>query len=306
MRDVADFIYSHFQDVRMTSNGSDYMVDCPFCEERIGKEDWKKHLRIAVNKEVCHCFRCEYKATWVQLVMDVLHVPYARALGELYVTPKPIIDCISFTDEQPRRRVKSDARALQLPEGCIPLYTHDAHALQAIRVARKYLLARGFDRWYWTRYNLGYMGARIIIPIEGTYWQGRAIYPFMEPKYMAPEELSLDLLFNSSALDMYDEIVVTEGAFSAMAVGENAVALVGKNPTTQKVARMVASQASRFIITVETKAEPQMTKLADALLAAGKYVTIWKYANDTDPADWIQPIASTYDFKTKVELLLYS
>lgn len=36
----------------------EYYVCCPYCFERVGKEDTKFKMGVSVNKKVAHCFRC--------------------------------------------------------------------------------------------------------------------------------------------------------------------------------------------------------------------------------------------------------
>jgi len=40
------------------TNKGEYYVCCPFCKERVGKEDVKYKMGVSVNKNVAHCFRC--------------------------------------------------------------------------------------------------------------------------------------------------------------------------------------------------------------------------------------------------------
>jgi hypothetical protein len=172
--------------------------------------------------------------------------------------------------------------------------------------ARRYLRTRGMGGTVWKRHNLGIsdsVGYRVIIPIEKGYWQARRLFSWLEPKYLNPSEPATDILFNAPALEMYDEVVVCEGFFSAIAVGDNAIALIGKEPTKEKMARLISSNASSFIIALEAGAFLSMGKLADALRRAGKQVTIWKYETG-DPADNNNYEEIPYNLKAKVSMLL--
>ena len=313
MRSVDGFLYRHFDDVKHY-NGADLRVNCPFCVDRYGSEDTQYKLYVSDVKETCHCFRCDYAATWTRLVMDVTGCDYIRAVGELYIVPKPLLYSIpsklanlaskEFTPAQGVSGQASDIEALQpvsrLPVGATALH---GNKLAKLHIAKKYMKKRGFGPKYWKRYNIGYMDGRIIIPIEGDYWQGRAIFARTVPRFMSPAIPSVALLFNYHVLAKYPEIVVTEGAFSAMAVGDNAVGLVGKNPTREKIERLKQSHAKKFIITLERNAY-SMLKLADELVAYGRDVEVWEYDGDDDPADWGVPTRSVYDFKKKVVFLL--
>ena len=88
-------------------------------------------------------------------------------------------------------------------------------------------------------------------------------------------------------------------------VGENSVALVGKNPTKQKMERLKKSQVEHFIVTIEKGADRSMMILADALTGVGKEVTVWEY-QEGDPADSADYTEKPYDLRTKMEILLKS
>ena len=295
MLDIEDFVYRSFGDVHRTDK--DYHVACPFCE------DIKHHLSISISKQVCHCFKCGYKANWIGLVMAITGYPFHRAFGELYVQPKVRdFNGILFQDEEDTtEKEKSECR---LPEGFENLCV--ARGILS-KKTQTYLINRGFDERYWRLYNLGIatnLYGRVVIPIERGYWQARRIFKNVEPKYLNPDEPARDILFNSQALSKFDEVVICEGAFSAMAVGENAVALIGKEPTDEKLARLIGSPAKTFIVALEPGAYPTMKKLLHSLHINGKTVLLWRYLQG-DPADPNgKYVEMNYTFRTMVSLQL--
>jgi hypothetical protein len=146
---------------------------------------------------------------------------------------------------------------------------------------------------------------RLIIPVEGSYWQARSIEKWLEPKYVNPGIPADSYIFNSGALESYDEVVICEGCFSAMAVGTNAVAILGKEIPTKKLARLADSSVKNFIVALDYGANQWSTTLADKLLRYGKQVTVWNFQDEKDPADNGTYVPKKYDgFKTKVEMLL--
>jgi len=297
MLDIEDFVYRSFGDVHRTDK--DYHVACPFCE------DVKHHLSISISKQVCHCFRCGYKANWIGLVMAVTGYPFHRAFGELYVQPKVrnFSDEIDIFDKGYTKDVE-EKHEHRLPEDFESLCV--AKGVMA-RKAKTYLIQRGFDESYWKYYTLGVatsMYGRVVIPIEKGYWQARRIFKNIEPKYLNPNEPARDILFNSQALTKFNEVVVCEGAFSAMAVGENAVALIGKEPTEEKLSRLIGSSVDTFIVALEPGAYPTMKKLLHLLHINGKTVLLWRYLQG-DPADPNgKYVEMNYTFGTVVSLQL--
>lgn len=111
-------------------------------------------------------------------------------------------------------------------------------------------------------------------------------------------------MFNGKALEMCDEIVVCEGAFSAMAVGSNAIALIGKEMTKEKQYRILNSNnVCKIIVALERGAFYSMQMFMDKAVAIGKEVVVWKY-NTGDPADSVDFEVLQYNLRTRVALTL--
>jgi hypothetical protein len=294
---IESFIGRYFQDVAPYGNPvTDMAVRCPFCG------DTKRHLMISLSKEVCHCFKCDYKASWVSLVMDMTGLPYFKAINELYYQPK-----LSDTNSM-IARLHNISNPLELAGEDVELPVDfklliDDSTGQS-KLLKRYLIKRGFDSYYWKKYNLGMSEKyplRVIIPIEHGYWQGRSIVPWNEPKYINPKASASDAIFNAAVLEMLDEIVVCEGAFSAMAVGSNAIALIGKEVTADKLQRIIKCSAHTLIIALEPGALQSMSVLMEAAYSYGKKVIIWRY-NAGDPADSDDFDVLEYNMKTKLLL----
>lgn len=311
MYDVQDFVYRWFGDVGQSSGGEDLRVNCPFCKTRYGKYDFKRKLYISTVKHTCHCFRCEYAASWVKLVMDVTGLNVVDAISELYVVPNP--------KDIGKVKVVLSQQARIVDESWYPPFYEKATLLSRCTTrqvafadrAREYVLRRGFGTHLWDRYGLCITGSipnRVIIPIEGDYWQARAIYPFIEPKYMGPKEFVVhDPIFNVGALQIYDEVVICEGAFSAMAVGYNAVALMGKvglNTMSGRERRLCSSDVERFVVALDSDAYLYSVTLAERLMRAGKEVEIWRYM-EGDPASSQVYSVQEVDLKTRVTARLF-
>ena len=292
MFDISGFLSRNFED--QSFSGEDVRVNCFKCG------DTNKHLYVGLHIEAVHCFKCGYSASWIKFVMDCKGCNYWIAVGELYHKPR----MVDFHIVQDVPNVLPPT-IKKLPDGFMRLADTGLPAWSDY--AKKYLKKRGFTGWHWNRYALGVSNEypmRIIIPIEKEYWQGRAIFDFMTPKYINPKVPARDVLFNAQALRVYNEVVITEGAFSAMAVGENAVALIGKEPTEEKIERIVGSLADHFIIALEPEAYGTMKKLIDALYSHGKTITIWKYevGDPADPNGVFKEIE--YSLRFRIEMLL--
>ena len=301
MLDIANFVYRNFPEA--TQYGTppeDYRVNCPFCAKGGEGDDTKKHLYIGIEKSMVHCFRCGYASNWINFVKDILGCSYMQAVSELYHQP----DMVDFNRVIKGKKSEPEIMPCILPEDFVPLSSTNR---KQFRQQKDYLLGRGFGSAYWRDYNLGVAASqpcRVIIPIEADYWQARAIFNWVVPKYINPVSPSSVAIFNSQALTVFPEIIVCEGAFSAMAAGRNAIGLVGKQAPAEKMARLVNSLPQSFILAIEPGAFDTMKILADELLAHGKSVTLWKYdqGDPNEPGAAFQEIP--YDFRTKVSMML--
>jgi DNA primase len=305
MLDIWGWIDRQFPEYREYGNPvTDLQVDCPFCGD-----DSKQHLHISIDKQAAHCFRCGYSSNWVNLIMDVTGLPYHRAIGELYVPPKirgdlketaaRMLSPKSYGDDDYLRQFSLPDDFAVLDDPYIAKYSPFLDS-----AAKRYMLGRGFSSWYWMRYRIGIapsQGYRVIIPIERDYWQGRAIHDWDRPKYKNPKAEARHVIFNSPALELYDQVVICEGAFSAMAVGENAVALIGKEPTQEKTKRLLDAPVNEYIIALEPNAFKTMRVLLDALYRNGKKLEVWNYKKG-DPADGGDYTMMDYGLKSQVAL----
>ncbi len=142
------------------------------------------------------------------------------------------------------------------------------------------------------RYGIGYSSPIaddiykfcIILPVEGSYFQARSIFPRPKRKYVNPLDSVGNRLFNHQALERYKIVYVAEGIFSALAVGRSAIATLGNKATKEQKRRLVRSQVETFVICYDSDAvggRGQM-ELAEYLTAYGKEVILRQYI-DGDP-----------------------
>jgi len=45
------WLFSHVRNYKRTSSGNDIRIDCPFCRERVGKDDDQLHMYVNVPKQ---------------------------------------------------------------------------------------------------------------------------------------------------------------------------------------------------------------------------------------------------------------
>jgi DNA primase len=168
------------------------------------------------------------------------------------------------------------------------------------RMALRYLEGRGFSLEAIMHYALGYSVAgntlgRIIIPVDEAYWQARTVFS-IGTKYINPSTAKQDSLFNADALRLH-KVRIAEGAFSAMSLGKNAIAILGKKPTRQQLDRLRLASTQVYHVHLDADATDLAYVLAEQLHRAGKNVTVMEYKKG-DPADGKRGPKVTIGFAT--------
>jgi len=279
---------------------TDLRIDCPFCKGRTGKADTGHHLHVSIVKEVCHCFRCDYKGTWAMLVSDVDDVTLAEALDELKADgikplymllreqkkmPEPVEDMppwyVSIQDA-----MDNDSKALQM-NGDLA-YSYVKHRLHPYTDWSSYINAWGIHS---DVYGL------LVFPVERGWWQYRHLIGSGQ-RYVSCASPKEDRLYNWQALDK-DEIYVAEGIISAAAIGPDAVALCGKKPTPDQLERLAYCDASRITVCLDVDVRDNAEELAISLNRGSREVWIRQY-NYGDPASCENYADHRLGFATRV------
>lgn len=206
----------------------DYQLNCPFCEDRYGKEDSK--FKLSANPTVTHPSDDKVKGGWVCWRCD------ARGWGGL--------DFLAEPDEQPQ----NDARPeLGPPGGFVPFRGNETSI--ALRPYTRYLLFRPGGLWLVEIITKlgggacldGRFGERVVVPhVVGGVWAGfssRAIGN-QEPKYLYPRGMDRRAaLWGLEWVPDTDEpLYVVEGVFDALPLFPYGVATFGKSVTPEQIA----------------------------------------------------------------------
>ena len=231
------------QQFNIINPGEYYRINCPFCAIR-GTPDVRQrlwiHHRWGVGMAdghddhfwwaaVCYNENCLAEPTFLQELRSAVY--YAFGGGQ----PTNILVAVAPDTTQ-------ELHAIELPTGCVSInQLPDDHA------ARRYLQQRGFDPTYLAnRYGLQYcqdhdprypyVANRIITPIvmrgELVGWQSRYVgetdWRAVPKYYTCPGMAKRMVLYDYDEAKKQPFICVTEGVTDAWAVGDGAVALLGK------------------------------------------------------------------------------
>lgn len=230
--------------------GSDYIPDtksdeimyvCPFCEEKIGKIKTDRKLYVNVSNKhdksgKFHCFRCGTKGIIRKSKISLNDTTgvYRDLLG--------LSECEedSNEDEENMFFVKNT----QIVDGT---------------VAFNYLKNRGITREHINYYNLrlgvGDLYGRIVIPNkiygrEGVWtdmYQARS-YLNQIPKYKNPDGAKKSsVVFNLHNQLKGGDIVIVEGAITAICGGKNCVGVYGCHPSKDQINQILEKEPKSIV-----------------------------------------------------------
>lgn len=240
----------------VAGSGVEYRYKCPFCVKKGHKPDDKGHLYFNTQKGVYYCFRCSSKG-----VIPVVFERKFESLDEVVTQLRlQSIESVPPIMEYP-------CEVFPIMEGTLPW---------------EYLVTtRGFPASVIRDYNMVYGihadAYRIFIPVtvQGrmVYWVARSYLATGEladfaPKYMTPKGSSKDLLFNFDIAKLNPQIVITEGVFSAIAAGTNAVATFGKNLTAYQKELLASYTFEEYVVALDPDAKKEARELAIFLLVS--------------------------------------
>lgn len=256
-RNIVSWLEKRLGPTRQASSHSEITVCCPLCPDG----DAGYHLYYNPHKNVFNCFKCGSSGQGLDLVMAVDNVnalTAARALSPHVPTlPKPI-------------KVITD-----LPDWYKPLIPKPDEPKPVYSLAYNYALARGFTESAMLKYGLGYVLGdykhrnRLIFPVERGYYQARACFKFMKPKYINPDVPKGDRLFGYNYLGS-SKLAVCEGCISAIAAFTEdipAIAVLGKTVLPEQAKRIVDSHPAVIEIAFDAG-----TETADGTLEFAEYL----------------------------------
>lgn len=198
--------------------------------------DTKQRLWINPEKNLAHCFRCEYKTRDAATLLAKLGI--RSALGN------------PDRQELPKRR-------LRLPSEYRDTFSSHAYG----RKAWDYLLRRHIPPERICAYEIGYCtsgsyAGRIIIPIyqagELVSYQGRDFLGRENaPRYISAKKddgADGDALFNLDRASASGIIVLVEGPFDALRLPQYAVALCGSNRWNARRRELLLAANPRLVV----------------------------------------------------------
>jgi hypothetical protein len=229
-----DFIEKFFGSGRLSNQGLNISVVCPFCKKHKGTHYNKKKFVIRTDNFVAHCWVCGYKTKNISSVLKSYFPNGIKEYNEKFASGSSLSE-------------HHDDDDIQLPVTLPEQYTFLLNCNQNepyVRKAITYLKSRGIntkrDIWYWKLgidldYNSDHYN-RIIVPsfdVDGNlnYWTARLFSRtkrrYSEYKYINADKNKEDIIFNEININWNKELVLVEGVFDLFKCVDNAAPVLG-------------------------------------------------------------------------------
>lgn len=277
---IEKFLQKYNIPYKVSGSGSEVMTNCLFHEDEKGK------LYISTDKGIFQCWVCHESGTFRDLVRQVAknrkkEISTKDFEGGVDLQPKPVI----LTEEE----------KIPWPESYQPLYNDIG---EISHEAKDYVLRRGITESQIYYYRLGYC-------LSGRYW-GRIIIPTfndkeelvtfvardytgkLKPKVLTPPSKPgthgiKDYVFNLHRAAPLKHLLIGEGVFDAVSLGERGIALFGKTATNIQLAKIINKKPQRITICLDPDAKVEANKLANQLVLHCPEVKIALLPDGVDP-----------------------
>ena len=204
--------------------GDEHLYHCPYCGHH------KKKMSINFANGYWKCWVCDTRGKNIYRIVRKFGNYQQR---QKYRELQGLVDLSDFEEMFKEYNNIEEKQILEMPEGFVSLCNKDLpmDSTDAFR----YLSSRGIGRREILKWKIGYCkegryAGRIIIPsfdVEGdlNYFIARS-YVGHTRRYLNPPA-DRDLVFNELNIDWDEPIVLVEGAFDAIAAGDNAIPILG-------------------------------------------------------------------------------
>jgi len=227
---IKDYLLSKFEkNSKLASGGTELIVPSIFIED-----DWKMHMSINLETGLFQCFKSKKKGNFIHLYAYLENTSFKKAYDELSYQ--------SFVhDEDPRehkKKVKVEPEEIPDLEKITVLYPEQDNTSETGMLAWSYLFSRKLfneeenTETYFVCHEGKYKD-RIIFPFyvgsKMVFFQARALFPHMYPKYLNPSEIEASDIIVPFDLDRAS-VYVTEGPTDMIALrlaGYNATCTFG-------------------------------------------------------------------------------
>ncbi len=264
----------------------EHLFLCPFCIDKIGKEDTSGHLYVNEDAGFC-CHRCNSQGStrWLLRMLRISADDIAGPVPEMTALRVRAVMSSVLRGETSEDYVPPEVR---LPENV----DYPWNMPDVWNYAKKRCLSRfacehyGLLGWIDKRNN-----TRLLFPdyVDGNlvFWQARAVEDGIEPKYRTVDGAEKShCVWNLDRIDVSRPVYVAEGILSARACGTNGVALYGKSLSSvqlKMLRRKIGPSGVRIVM--DGSAFSEAFEMARTLMRSRVPVGVVKLPGKMDPDD---------------------
>lgn len=274
------------------TSDDNYAFKCinPKCSSHnLGNKKLEIVLTTSKGKNPYHCWSCGLKGNSLHYLFKKINVDFSK------------IDTLNKYVQLPTKQEETKPiPILTLPKEFIFLGDVDKSlygTLTNIKInnALSYLSSRKISKKDIYTYHIGfctsgYYENRIIVP---SYDKDNRLINFTarivseeenpQLKYLKPKYIDENIINFENLIDFTQPIYLCEGSFDAMAIGENAIPLFGKNMSSMLIERIYQDDVNDIYICLDKDAFKLSLEIATKLMNVGKRVYLVEM-EDKDPS----------------------
>jgi len=215
---VTQILGSYYQ------KGDEHLYHCPYCNHH------KKKMSVNFANGYWKCWVCDARGKNIYRIVRKFGTYQQR---QKYLELQGRLDLNEFDDLFKELNNIEEKQVIEMPKEFISLCNKDQEMDSTD--AFRYLSSRGIGRREILKWKIGYCkegtyAGRIIIPsfdMDGdlNYFIARSFVGHSR-RYLNPPA-DRDIVFNELNIDWDEPIILVEGAFDAVAAGENAIPILG-------------------------------------------------------------------------------
>jgi len=215
---VTQILGSYYQ------KGDEHLYHCPYCNHH------KKKMSVNFANGYWKCWVCDARGKNIYRIVRKFGTYQQR---QKYLELQGRLDLNEFDDLFKELNNIEEKQVVEMPKEFISLCNKDQEMDSTD--AFRYLSSRGIGRREILKWKIGYCkegtyAGRIIIPsfdMDGdlNYFIARSFVGHSR-RYLNPPA-DRDIVFNELNIDWDEPIILVEGAFDAVAAGENAIPILG-------------------------------------------------------------------------------
>lgn len=242
-------VKSKFDEYR--DSGEDVRVCCPFCPTRGRSEDKNFKLYINPVRDVVHCFRCEYSGRAKNLF------PQLVTFGGVLTSGKP-----ESVDLEP---LPVCCELYELPQNDLAVEYIQSRDFTLAELQGKAFYCKDYCKDDYS------FGPRIVFPFYQSElyrgFQARTIWKNTEPKYIGATGMKKkNILYNFDvAFTQNEELIITEGPFDCIRVGDHAVSLLGKAISDEQLRLIQLGDFKRIVVFLDPDAKKEVKETTKKL-----------------------------------------